>query len=130
MGDGLGRPWPRHAERRGISPGVDDRRAGSGGADPGARGSTLQRPPLVLTESAPDTMILACFQRPLKACVAYVASPADLLRLFDLEQGRAGVPDREEQLRILVQTGGTVAPIRDVTHSSLVTRVPGKAPAC
>jgi hypothetical protein len=75
-------------------------------------------------------MILAGFQRPLKARVAYVATSADLLRLFDLEQGRAGVPDREEQLRVLIQTGGTVAPIHGVTHSSLVTRVPGKAPAC
>ena len=60
-------------------------------------------------------MILTCFQRPLQACVSNLASPADLLGLFNLEEGRAGVPDREEQLRILVQTGGTVAPIHGLT---------------
>ena len=96
----------------------------------GTCGPALQRPPLVLAESAPDTMILPCFQRPLQACVSDVASPADLLGLLDLEQGRASVPDREEQLRVLVQTGGLMAPIHGVTHSSLVARDPGRAPAC
>src|SRR4029079_116910 len=34
-----------------------------------------------------------------------------LLGLLDLEDGRTGVADREEQLRILVEARGTVAPI-------------------
>jgi len=60
-------------------------------------------------------MILTCFQRPLQACLPDVASPADLLGLFNLEEGRAGVPDWEEQLWVLIQTGGLVAPIHGVT---------------
>src|SRR5215213_8540129 len=59
-------------------------------------------------------MILTCFQRPLQACVSNVASPADLLGLFNLEEGRASVPNREEQLRILIQTGGPIPPIHGV----------------
>src|SRR5829696_1685905 len=62
----------------------------------------------------PDTMILTCFQRPLQACVSNFAPPADLLGLFNLEEGRASVPNREEQLRILIQTGGSMAPIHGV----------------
>jgi len=60
-------------------------------------------------------MILTSFQRPLQACVSYLATPADLLGLFDLEKGRAGISDREEQLRVLIQAGGPVAPIHGVT---------------
>ena len=56
-------------------------------------------------------MILTSFQRPLQACVSYLASPADLLGLFYLEKGRAGIPNWEEQLRVLVQASGPVAPI-------------------
>ena len=82
-----------------------------GGTDSRSRGAALQRPALVLTQTAPDTMILTSFQRPLQACVSNLASPADLLGLFNLENGRASVPNREEQLRIFVQTGGLVAPI-------------------
>src|SRR5215218_3122201 len=55
-------------------------------------------------------MILTSFQRPLQACVSDLASPADLLGLFYLEKGRAGIPNREEQLRVLVQASGPVAP--------------------
>ena len=56
-------------------------------------------------------MILTSFQRPLQACVPDLTSPADLLGLFYLEKGRAGIPNREEQLRVLVQASGPVAPI-------------------
>jgi hypothetical protein len=60
-------------------------------------------------------MILTSFQRPLQACVPDLASPADLLGLFYLEKGWAGISDREEQLRVLIQAGGPVAPIHGVT---------------
>lgn len=56
-------------------------------------------------------MILTSFQRPLQACVSDLASPADLLGLFYLEESRACIPNREEQLRVLVQASGPVAPI-------------------
>jgi hypothetical protein len=85
------------------------------GADACSRGAPLQRSPLVFAEAAPDTMILTSFQRPLQACVPDLAPPADLLGLFNLEKGWAGIPDREEQLRVLVQTSGPVAPIHGVT---------------
>jgi hypothetical protein len=85
------------------------------GADPGPGGAPLQRPPLIFAEAAPDTMILTCFQRPLQACVSDLASPADLLGLFYLEESWAGIPDRKKQLRVLVQTSGPVAPIHGVT---------------
>ena len=85
------------------------------GADSRTCGATLQRSPLILAETAPDTMILTCFQRPLQTCVPDVASPADLLGLFYLEEGRASVPDREEQLWVLIQTGGLMAPIHGET---------------
>jgi hypothetical protein len=85
------------------------------GADARSRGAALQRSPLVFAEAAPDTMILTSFQRPLQACVPDIASPANLLGLFNLEKGWAGIPDREEQLRVLVQTSGPVAPIHGVT---------------
>jgi hypothetical protein len=81
------------------------------GADSRSCGATLQRSPFVFAKTAPNTMILTSFQRPLQACVSDFASPADLLGLFYLEKGRAGIPNREEQLRVLVQASGPVAPI-------------------
>jgi hypothetical protein len=97
-----------------------------GGTNPRSRGAALQRPALVLTQTAPDTMILTCFQRPLQACVSDVASPADLLGLFNLEEGRAGVPDREEQLWILIQAGGPMAPIHGVLTPYCAIPGPGE----
>ena len=81
------------------------------GADARSCGTPLQRSPLIFAETAPDTMILTSFQRPLQACVPDLTSPADLLGLFYLEKGRAGIPNWEEQLRVLVQASGPVAPI-------------------
>jgi hypothetical protein len=92
-----------------------DESLGLCGAYARSRSAALQRSPLIFAETAPDTMILTSFQRPLQACVSYLASPADLLGLFYLEKGRAGISDREEQLRVLIQAGGPVAPIHGVT---------------
>jgi hypothetical protein len=98
------------------------------GADARSRGAALQRSPLIFAETAPDTMILTSFQRPLQACVSDLASPADLLGLFYLEEGWAGIPDREEQLRILIQASGPVAPIHGVTLLTGCFWVPGVGP--
>ena len=46
-----------------------------------------------------------------EALFAHLAPTAHLLRLLDLEDGRTGVADREEQLRVLVEARGAVAPI-------------------
>ena len=62
-------------------------------------------------EATPDAVILAGLQRPLQTLLAHVAASAHLLGLLDLEDGRTGVADREEQLRVLVEARGTVAPI-------------------
>ena len=46
-----------------------------------------------------------------EALFAHLAASAHLLGLLDLEDGRTGVADREEQLRVLVEARGAVAPI-------------------
>jgi hypothetical protein len=59
-------------------------------------------------------MVLSGFKCPLEAGVSDVTATAHLLGLLDLEQGRASVPYREEQLRILIKTGSLMAPIHGV----------------
>ena len=83
----------------------------SGGPNTRACRATLEGAALVLAQSAPHTVVLAGLEGPLQARVPDVAATTDLLRLLDLEQSGSGVPDREKQLRILVQTGSLVAPI-------------------
>src|SRR5690349_23183894 len=56
-------------------------------------------------------MVLAGLEGPGQALLAHLAATAHLLGLLDLEDGRTGVADREEQLRVLVEARGTVAPI-------------------
>src|SRR4051794_12871385 len=87
------------------------RRCGSGGADPGASVATLQRPPLVLAEATPDTVVLPGLVGPCEALFAHVAASAHLLGLLDLEDRGTGVADREEQFRVLVEARRTVTPI-------------------
>jgi hypothetical protein len=60
-------------------------------------------------------MILTRLQRPLQACVPHLASPTDLLGLFYLEEGWTRIANWEKQLRVLIQTGGLMAPIHGVT---------------
>ena len=50
-------------------------------------------------------------ERPREALLAHVTASAHLLGLLDLEDGRSGVADGEEQLRVLVEAGRAVAPI-------------------
>ena len=79
--------------------------------------AALESAPLVLAETAPDPMILAGLEGPLQALFAHVAASAHLLGLLDLEDGRTGVADREEQLRVLVEARRTVTPIHGVGRS-------------
>jgi len=56
-------------------------------------------------------VVLTGLERPREALFAHLAASAHLLGLLDLEDGRTGVADREEQLRVLVEAGRAVAPI-------------------
>src|SRR6478672_7606975 len=90
----------------------------SGGAHAGARAPALERAALVLAQAAPDAVVLTRLQRPGKALLAHVAATAHLLGLLDLEDGRAGVADGEEQLWVLVEASRTVAPIHGFAELS------------
>ena len=110
VGAGPGGPGHPRGDRR--PPGVTCAGPlGSGGADAGAGVAALQRAPLVLAQTAPDPVVLASLERPRETLLAHLAASAHLLGLLDLEDGRTGVADREEQFRVLVEAGGTVAPI-------------------
>ena len=82
-----------------------------GGADTGASVAALQRTTLVLAQSTPHAVVLTGLKGPLKTLLPDVATPADLLGFLDLEDGRTGVSDGEEQFRVFIETSRTVAPI-------------------
>src|SRR3954463_6090629 len=82
----------------------------------------LQRASLVLGKPAPHTRILSGVECPTKAGLDDVAASADGLGLLDLEDCRAGVPDREEELGVLVEAGCRVAPV----HGLVPLLMPGK----
>jgi hypothetical protein len=67
--------------------------------------ATLESASLVLRETAPDAGVLAGLQSPSQAGLYDLAATADHLGFFDLQKGRAGVPDGEEQLRVFLETG-------------------------
>src|SRR5439155_26791090 len=97
-------PWRCHgASRLAVGSG--------GGADPKAA-TALDGAPLFLAHPAPDAGVLTAVEGPPHALVGSRTTPADRLRLLDLQQGRAGRPDREEQLRVLIAAGSMVAPVR------------------
>src|SRR5690606_26802297 len=75
------------------------------------RAATLERAPLLFAHPTPYAGVLAGLERPAQALLRYRAAPTDRLGLLDLQQGRAGRPDREKQLRVLVSAGSTVAPV-------------------
>jgi hypothetical protein len=56
-------------------------------------------------------VVLAGLERPRETLLAHLAASADLLGLLDLEDGRPGVADREEQLWILIEACRAVAPV-------------------
>jgi hypothetical protein len=74
---------------------------------PGRLRLLAHRPALVLRHAAPHAGVLAGLQRPPQACVHHLAAAAHLFRVLDLQQRRPGIPDREEQLRVLVPAGST-----------------------
>ena len=85
-----------------------------GNASAGAAAvAALDGAALLLGETAPDTSVLAGFQGPLEAGRGNWAAVADQLGLSDLGESRAGVTDREEELRVFVAANSFVAPIHD-----------------
>src|SRR5215475_9044066 len=106
----------------------------------GHSATALDCAPLLFTHPAPNTGVLSGAESPLEAVVGHRTTPADRLGLLDLQQGRAGRPDREEQLRVLVAAGSTVAPVhggntpwlvnrsRCVSYIRLAVSIPGDGP--
>src|SRR5665647_2134269 len=76
----------------------------------GAGIAALEGTPFVLRQAAPHAKILPRLDGPFQAGLNDLAATAYGLRLFDLQESGAGVPDREEQLRIFIQTGSAIAP--------------------
>jgi hypothetical protein len=76
----------------------------------GAGISAFQGVPFVLGQSAPDSCVLAGVDGPTQAGLHDLTATADNSCLFDLVKRWVGVSYREEQLRVLVQAGSTVAP--------------------
>src|SRR5436190_530779 len=63
-------------------------------------------------------MVLSRLEGPGEALLAHLAASAHLLGFLDLEDGRSGVADREEQLRVLIEARRAVTPI----HGGLLLR--------
>ena len=106
-------------------------RAGTSAGAAGASRAALERPTLVLAQSAPDSCILTGFQGPLQAGLCYFTAATYGLRFLNLKQGGSGVADREEELRILIEACCTVSPIHgDLSTNSVNAvdraRIPGE----
>lgn len=69
-------------------------------------------------------MVLARVNRPREALLAHLTATAHLFGLLNLEDGRTGVTDREEQLRVFIKTRRAVAPIHG--EGSLLVIVGGQ----
>ena len=80
----------------------------------GAGSSAFQGAPFVLGQSTPDSGVLAGLDSPFQAGLNHLAATADGFCFFYLEKRGAGVPDREEQLGVLVQAGSAVAPSHQI----------------
>src|SRR5699024_2695294 len=96
----------------------------------GASRAALERPTLVLAQSAPDSCILTGFQGPLQAGLCYFTAATYGFRFLNLKQVWPGVADREEELRILIDACCTVSSIHgDLSTNSVNAvgraRIPG-----
>jgi hypothetical protein len=58
--------------------------------------------PLIVGQSAPDSVIFAGLHSPAQTALHDLTAMAHDLGLFDLAKGGAGVPDGEEQLGVLI----------------------------
>ena len=79
-------------------------------AGAGAGIAAFEGTAFVLRQAAPHAKILPRLDGPHKAGLNHLTATANSLRLLDLQESGAGVPNREEQLRIFIQTGSAIAP--------------------
>src|SRR3981189_2034730 len=84
--------------------------------------ATLDGAAFLFAHPAPDAGVLTGVERPLEALFGRGTAPADRLGLLDLQQGRTGCPNGEEQFRVLVAAGSTVAPVHGGNTPWLVDR--------
>src|SRR5450631_1205912 len=101
---GFGRSGPSNPSRTDCS--------SAGATGPGI--ATFEGASFVLGQSAPDSGVLAGLDGPFQAGLNDLTASADGFGFLYLEERRAGVPDGEEQLRVLVQAGSAVAPCHQI----------------
>ncbi len=75
------------------------------------RKALAQHAPFVFGGSAPDARLLIGLQRIFQAPATYVTEATNGFGGTDLIERLAGCADREEQIRVCVSTGGTIAPL-------------------
>jgi hypothetical protein len=83
-----------------------------GSADPGI--ATFEGAPLVLGQPTKHSSLLAEVDGPFQASINDLAATAYGFGFLYLEVRWAGVPDGEEQVRVLVQAGSAVAPSHQI----------------
>jgi len=86
---------------------------GSSGCSAGAMGSgvsAFQSAAFVLGQSAPHPCVMAGLHGPAQTGRHDLTATADDFGLFGLENRGVAIPDRKEQLRVLVQTGSAISP--------------------
>jgi len=99
--------WVLHCEDR-IT---DSAKIGCCSADEtGTGNSAFEGPPFVCGQSAPDPVILAGLHGPSQAGVSDLTAAADDFCFVDLVKREVGVPNREEQLWVLLQASRTAVP--------------------
>src|ERR1035437_2464403 len=99
--------------RAGPHTGKDAHCVGSPGCSDGAMGSgvsAFQSAAFVLGQSAPDPRVMAGLYSPAQTGRHDLTATADDFGLFGLENRGVAIPDRKEQLRVLVQTGSAISP--------------------
>ena len=74
-------------------------------------GATFQQPALVLAETAPHAVVDAVAEGPLQTFRLNIAALAHLLSVRKVGLGRPSRADREEQLRLMAEARGAVAPV-------------------
>src|SRR3954451_4454902 len=93
--------------------------SGESGAGPGV--APLEGASLILGKATPDTRVLTGLERPGETFLDHRAASADCLCLLDLQNRGSGIPDGEEQLRVLVTANRAVPPIHWLISPHLAT---------
>lgn len=81
------------------------------GANASPSVAALQRTTLVFAQASPYAVVLTGLKCPCKALFTNFAAATNDFRFLDLKNGRAGIADGEEKLRVFIQTCCAMAPI-------------------